>query len=736
MPILKELVIIDTDGKEYRFQAPTVPVPVPEPVPNPTVKPFRVGATYYDTLQAAHDASPPGATVVVAPGTWTVCGCWVTKRLTIVGAGDGRDTAQPTIVKESTIQGKAVLIADAPLTVMDMRFEGVTVADLNGAPVRQQAGNVTMIRCTILGCDEGFLGDGNRAIVFQDTLIVGAGRDGYQHGIYAGRGGSLTVTGGEIRDTQAGGHHIKSRALSTTVKGTVLGRADFGGNESRAIDVPNGGHLFVDGATIYKGLESGHHAVIGYGHEGAHHPEGSINIRNTRFVSQDPEAVLVENAPGVLTTVFDNCDFDGVWKWKASGPLRWTNCRANGKPITDYPEAQAPLPEPVPPQPEPVPEPPPPTPEPAPSPAPTGSLLLATVQACAPGEIRTVPMKNLLGNVALAPQARAVVYAWCGGALVRKDGRSRLYLHGGGHDDYGGAEVYCADLDEGVFTRETNPTEYTLKDVAHGTDAVAKNANEPVAVHTYQGFVPLPDGRIWRGGGSIYRSGNFTSWQGIYDPATKSWTRLPDLPYGGAVSAVYDREFDVILACWYNELFVIEWRTGKVLRRSGPSWGMRDCPIAFDTKRRHLITMIDPPALPGRGLIWELSRQDPRQGVGGAGETVLYNGSKVRTSVPYYWKAGIVYHPGTDLYVCYDGSQTLTFIEPPVEPRDPSKSYREHYLMTYTLSGSVPLTRDKTAGLYNRLAYMEDLDAFVAYNDPEGVPVVFRLPPRSAIKPL
>src|SRR3546814_1403457 len=52
-------------------------------------------------------------------------------------------------------------------------------------------------------------------------------------------------------------------------------------------------------------------------------------------------------------------------------------------------------------------------------------------------------------------RSSAVLGAWNGGAFDRARGEFRV--HGGGHADYGGNEVYAFDFATLTWTRETNP---------------------------------------------------------------------------------------------------------------------------------------------------------------------------------------------------------------------------------------------------------------------------------------
>ncbi|HEY1484600.1 MAG TPA: hypothetical protein VGF84_00775, partial [Micromonosporaceae bacterium] len=129
-----------------------------------------------------------GATIGIdAKGNSTYAGdvcAWTTDALTIVGYNGmahidaaGRNA-----------QGKAIwVIAGDNTTVRNVELSGATVPDSNGAGIRQEGTNLTVIGCYFTRDQDGILAADNRAsrIVVQDSQFGadGAG-DGYSHNIY------------------------------------------------------------------------------------------------------------------------------------------------------------------------------------------------------------------------------------------------------------------------------------------------------------------------------------------------------------------------------------------------------------------------------------------------------------------------------------------------------------------------------------------------------------------------
>lgn len=122
--------------------------------------------------------------------------------------------------------------------------------------------------------------------------------------------------------------------------------------------------------------------------------------------------------------------------------------------------------------------------------------------------------------------------------------RNRVIVHGGGHGDYAGNELYAFGLATLAWTRPFGPTPngQIPAQTANGTDAY--NDGNPCSVHTYCGLLYIP-GRdlIWRGGGSRYSgSGAGSRMDWLYSPTTNLWTSQgTDPSMGVQPTYVYDR---------------------------------------------------------------------------------------------------------------------------------------------------------------------------------------------------
>ncbi|MEQ8661658.1 MAG: hypothetical protein RLW62_12660, partial [Gammaproteobacteria bacterium] len=128
---------------------------------------------------------------------------------------------------------------------------------------------------------------------------------------------------------------------------------------------------------------------------------------------------------------------------------------------------------------------------------------------------------------AFADKCRFVTGAWSSGALDRR--RNRLYVLGGGHNDYYGNEIYAIDLARGKTTRLTDPA--PVADFAaepRQSELAPFNGTQPNSRHTYDGVVYIEHAdRLWMYSGALAGRGsaNRDNLTWLFDPERKAWHR-------------------------------------------------------------------------------------------------------------------------------------------------------------------------------------------------------------------
>ena len=111
----------------------------------------------FPTLAAAVAAASAGDTIEIAPGTYTDQDADITKALTLQGEGSPGSvvfTADAQLPND-----KGFLVIDATTTVSNLTFENAA-ADTdsnNGAGIRYQNGNLTVLNSQFIGDQDGIL---------------------------------------------------------------------------------------------------------------------------------------------------------------------------------------------------------------------------------------------------------------------------------------------------------------------------------------------------------------------------------------------------------------------------------------------------------------------------------------------------------------------------------------------------------------------------------------------------
>lgn len=200
--------------------------------------------------------------------------------------------------------------------------------------------------------------------------------------------------------------------------------------------------------------------------------------------------------------------------------------------------------------------------------------------------------------------ADSIVTAWGGGAWDAA--RQRLYLMGGGHDDYAGNEVYALDVPTQRMLRLTDPSPNSALYWPPGDPVppykdVLKDGR-PASVHVYGAWQHLPSrDALWLCSGSRWRDG---------DPSAKAW--LLDLKTLGwtALGWTAPRKLGISSA--------VDPATGRVWLRGDQAYGAWD------------------PATPNTGIAWS-----PLDSVG------TYDGHVTACGAGYLLTIGVIQGAGT-----------------------------------------------------------------------------------------
>ncbi|MEZ5710572.1 MAG: right-handed parallel beta-helix repeat-containing protein [Blastomonas sp.] len=192
-------------------------------------------------------------TIEVAPGTWRDCVVQTEGYITFRAAQPGQ-----TIFDGGVCEDKATLVLRGRgARVEGLIFQNISVADGNGAGIRLEQSDLTVVNSWFRDSEEGILtaDDPSGTITIDRSTFSGLGRCdrglSCAHSIYIGHYGALNVTRSRF-ERGNGGHYVKSRAPRISV--TASSFDDTQGNTTNyMIDLPAGatgeiaGNLFVQG---------------------------------------------------------------------------------------------------------------------------------------------------------------------------------------------------------------------------------------------------------------------------------------------------------------------------------------------------------------------------------------------------------------------------------------------------------------------------------------------------------
>lgn len=225
------------------------------PVPaQPGDPPFAVDGRGYERLQNAVDAIGEGSgTIRIAPGIYRQCAVQEAGEIAYVAARAGS-----AVFDRTTCDGKAALVLGGrSARIEGLVFQNIRVPDKNGAGVRIERGDLTVVESLFRNSENGILSasDPDGSIRIERSTFSGLGgcEDGHgcSHSVYIGDYGSLSVVRSRF-ERGTGGHYLKSRAPRIEVIGSSFDDTQ-GRGTNYMIDLSNGAtgtiadNIFVQG---------------------------------------------------------------------------------------------------------------------------------------------------------------------------------------------------------------------------------------------------------------------------------------------------------------------------------------------------------------------------------------------------------------------------------------------------------------------------------------------------------
>ena len=207
---------------------------------------------------------------------------WTHRDLKFIGLGSG---AQRTVLQYSgdIPNGKGIFVFETPGScdnayVENIIFDGAQVSDANGANgagIRFQAKDLTVVNCKFVNCQNGIL-EGNGSVSTSNVTLRNCEFEnngyqlpndptysGYEHHIYISAStDTLLVTNCYFHDPRGQANSLKTRAQKSYILYNYIDEAN--GYGSWEIDIAQGGMNVIMGNVIVQGASGANHGIIGY----------------------------------------------------------------------------------------------------------------------------------------------------------------------------------------------------------------------------------------------------------------------------------------------------------------------------------------------------------------------------------------------------------------------------------------------------------------------------------------
>lgn len=257
-----------------------------------TVRPGVSGRLVFPSIAAAVAVAREGDEVRLTPGEYREAVIISVDRMTL-------RAEKGAVIRGVAAEGKAAIVVKANgVTIAGLECANIEVPDRNGACVRLEGRDLHLSDVYFHDSEQGVLTGGSPGtVVIEDSTFARLGARGQAHGIYIG-GGRLEIRRSRFLESRDEGHEIKSRALETRITDSII--ASLGGDSSRAIDLPNGGLVMIEGNLIAHGPRATNRDLVSFGVEGKLHPRSMLSMRrNLVLLERLGPNVLVNSALGV-----------------------------------------------------------------------------------------------------------------------------------------------------------------------------------------------------------------------------------------------------------------------------------------------------------------------------------------------------------------------------------------------------------------------------------------------------
>ena len=239
---------------------------------------IRVDGRDVGSLEEAAKRLRDGSLLEIGEGVYSTAMVTKANDIRIIGRGH-------VVFDKAVAQGKGTFVINGDgTTIENIECRNVNVGDGNGSCVRLQGKDLNLEHVYFHSSQQGLLtGRDPGHVSIRHSFFERLGHGGQAHGVYQG-GGSLAIDRSYFLGSKNEGHEVKSRALRTTITRSVI--ASLTGDDSRLIDISNGGIVSITDNTLQQGPNSENWDLIGFALEKRRHKENALTVKRNVIIME------------------------------------------------------------------------------------------------------------------------------------------------------------------------------------------------------------------------------------------------------------------------------------------------------------------------------------------------------------------------------------------------------------------------------------------------------------------
>ncbi|PKO37024.1 MAG: hypothetical protein CVU33_15315 [Betaproteobacteria bacterium HGW-Betaproteobacteria-6] len=239
------------------------------------------------TITEAARLAQDGEVIEIRPGDYHgQPAIWAKNEIIIRGAG-----GRPVMLADGkSAEGKAIwIVRGGTVRIENIEFRGARVPDLNGAGIRFEKGDLTILSCAFFDNEMGILTANSPelslAVIDSEFGDAPRHKGSLHHLLYVGGIDKFVLRGSRFSNGYLG-HLVKSRARENHILYNMLVDG-AGGRASYELEFPNGGLAYVIGNAIGQSAGTDNPSIVAYGAEGRRWPDNALVIAHNTLINDN-----------------------------------------------------------------------------------------------------------------------------------------------------------------------------------------------------------------------------------------------------------------------------------------------------------------------------------------------------------------------------------------------------------------------------------------------------------------